>query len=457
MVAKGYRLSCPLPPINRIEKSERPRRATQSEVPLERRVNKHCYRLRETLEEAFTEAIRQNLVVVDKLQREGVCSTEDVRKYYEIYDISVSELEDTNACLRNAGVEPFSGYTEFDTKSLRALRVLFARAYMVRKAAFCCILAIPATGEIGESAMEAMRTIADSTGKRLAKVREVLNQDGPSMATPPMSPTVPLNGSDGNGTSDRQRSQLRRLNGLSQGIRGLHVKMNVIREETQQVSQQRQTEGPPQSPSAANSSLVTMYESIGADLRELLEEWESGRSLLLQQAGDNPNSSMPVSRSSSPTSSRFFERPQSSSSMAGSLSGTTAFSGEGEIEDREKMVFEAVSLGRRGSLMSNNGGSAHNQEIMKKRRIEKMREERKAREEGRKKSDMSRTMLRELSMVIKMRDIHGEGPSNNNDNDGRNQDAAPALSDAGPIVDSPVPIVPLPVEIEREKRDRRSV
>lgn len=459
VVTRGYRLSCPLPPVSRLDKFERPNRFSQPEAAHGRRANKHCYRLRETLVEAFTESIKQHLIVIGELQAQRVCSTEDVRKYYEIYDVSVDDLNDTDASVENAGPGP--PFMESERTSLHALRVLFSRAYMVRKAALCCILAIPATCEIGDiakwtGATEAMRKLAHSTGKCLAKVKEVLSQDGPSMLTPPISPAVPLNLNDENGTSDKQRAQLRQVNGLSQRIRGVHLKMNVIREETQQLSRHQQSDIPPQSPSTANSSLVTMYESVGADLRELLEEWESGRSLLLQHSsGNNNTSSTPISRSSSPVSSRFFERPQSSSSIAGSLSGTTAFSGEGESEDKEKLIFEAVSVGRRGSLRSNNGGSAHNQEVLKKR-VEKMREERKTREEGRKKSDMSRHMLRELSMVIKMRDIHGEGPPND-DSKGRKQDGSPVLPDARPTVDSPVPIVPLPVEIEREKRDRRSI
>ena len=196
-----------------------------------------------------------------------------------------------------------------------------------------------------------------------------------------------------NPARDRHRAQLRRLNSLSQGIRGLHAKMNLIREESD-ACLERSAES-----LDLSSTLISQYESIGADLRGLLQEWEAGKSTLLANLEKPERASRPPSIIRSPASDTF------------SISGATAVDGSpsaalralnGEnTETREPLspdrnldddeVFEAVGLPRKRNPMP------------REERIAKMEEDRARRASMRERADVNTSMLRELETVIKFR------------------------------------------------------
>lgn len=193
---------------------------------------------------------------------------------------------------------------------------------------------------------------------------------------------------------DTLRAQFRRLNSLSQGIRALHAKMHVMREET---DASMDHEGQEQD---IGTSLMAQYESIGADIRGLLQEWEAGKSALLTSI--EPGGVDRFSRASSDLRSPL--------SPALSLGGVTAVDGSptaalmalnGETQlplhldtamDAEE-IFEAVALPT----------SRKRQSMTREERIARVKEDRARQVAAREKSDASTHMLRELETVIKHR------------------------------------------------------
>lgn len=146
------------------------------------------------------------------------------------------------------------------------------------------------------------------------------------------------------------------------------------------------------------ATLLAQYESIGSDIRALLEEWEAGKAAIAN------------SQDRSSTADR--SRPASTvlpMSPTPSLGGTTAVEGSptdalkalnGDLrpdlvhayDDEE--IFEAVVMptprNKRASLTRDE-------------RLARVREERARQATAREKADANTSMLKELEMVIKQR------------------------------------------------------
>ncbi|PGH14221.1 proliferating cell nuclear antigen (pcna) [Helicocarpus griseus UAMH5409] len=357
LVSRGYRLSTPMPPITRLEEQTQTRR---------------CLRLRRILSECLTEMLERYLDTKRHLRQ--FTDTVNLEKYYDIYDISPVELEETRTSLADNAME--------DKTSLRSLRHLFSRVYSARKATFCCLLALPADGGEDDitnwgAAVEEMQRLATTNGVCVQRLAAILNEQDNNIVPPSPQTKVTPN-------KDRHRAQLRRLNSLSQGIRGLHAKMQLIREESD-ASLERATDD-----ADFGTTLTTLYESIGADLRGILQEWEAGKSSLLATL-ENPE------RLSRSTNSML----KTPSSPTLSLGGVTAVEGgpaealraltgedssnqspDSNMDDDE--VFEAVAMPRKRSSMT------------REERIARMKEERAKHAAAREKSDANTHMLREL-------------------------------------------------------------
>jgi hypothetical protein len=139
---------------------------------------------------------------------------------------------------------------------------------------------------------------------------------------------------------------------------------------------------------------MIQYDSIGIDLKALMQEWEDGKAALASNIDRN-------------------ERRVSSMSVispASSLGGVTAVEEgnaadalkilNGEVTSRSSMdfsssdveeVFEAIAIPKQRSKLT------------REERILKMREERERREAIRDRTESNTHMLRELESVIKMR------------------------------------------------------
>ena len=99
--------------------------------------------------------------------------SENLEKYYDIYDISLEEL-----AVAESGLTESAG----DEYSLRSLRNLFGHLYTVRKSFLCCLLALSADGGGSDitrwsTAIEEMRDLATVTGASMRKMANILNEE----------------------------------------------------------------------------------------------------------------------------------------------------------------------------------------------------------------------------------------------------------------------------------------
>lgn len=146
--------------------------------------------------------------------------------------------------------------------------------------------------------------------------------------------------------------------------------------------------------SEMGNDLMIQYESIGVDLKALMQEWEAGKAALANNI--DRNEKRISARSSgllSPAMSWGGLTSVEEDSPSGALkilSGEMDVSSSSGASDVEE-VFEAVAMPRQRSTLT------------REERIVKMREDREKRESMREKADANTHMLRELESVINLR------------------------------------------------------
>jgi len=211
----------------------------------------------------------------------------------------------------------------------------------------------------------------------------------------------------------RLQSQLRRISTLSTGIRALQAKLYLLREDSTRALSTSTSEP---DLSSLSASLRDQYDVIGADLKVLMQAWETGRAALNLDINKHE---LRISRSSSMSGTQ--RSPRSSvvglpivdedtngvgAGMGSPLSALRALNGEtvalplsppstdnGEdtsvAEDEE--VFEAIAVPRQRSVLS------------REQRITKMVEERERMAVVMEKKKAGVSMMRELESVISLR------------------------------------------------------
>lgn len=98
----------------------------------------------------------------------------DLEKYYDIYDISDTDL-----------AEALSGFSESefeDTESLRVLKILAARFHTIRKMFLCGLMALDADGGKLDfsrwgTALDEIDGVSRATGDAEEKLRRILNEE----------------------------------------------------------------------------------------------------------------------------------------------------------------------------------------------------------------------------------------------------------------------------------------
>lgn len=368
LVSRGYRLSAPLPPISRIEDRSQTRR---------------CVRLRKVLKKSFEEIIPKFVQASSGIK--GFSEQLDLERYYDIYDISDLDMSDA-----------LQGYSESefdDMESLRALKIAASRLHIMRKMFLCALLSMEAKGDesdflrwstVGESLRGLNEAIAESDERLKSILGEEQSFTVPALAVDkgPLSPG-----------RERWRSQLRKLNSLTTGIRGLQAKMTLLREESDRSLNEANDL------SELGPNLMTQFESIGQDLKLLQQAWEDGRAALASGIDRNEKRLSSISGLLSPSislSGLTTVEENSGGSVSDafkaltgeSLDGLDAASNSGDSEE----VFEAVAAPLRPRSL-----------LTRDERIAKMREDRERRSEMKEKADATRGMLKELEMVINLR------------------------------------------------------
>ena len=329
----------------------------------------------------------------------------DLERYYDLYEISQSDIQEAEAFTSGINYDD-------DMDTLRMLKSGFQALHLTRKLYLCSLLALSADGRgpdfpVWTNASESMSSLVSKTTQMANDIdRIMLEEEGNSssgqcsehpltligipLAFPlPPTPRVPLTPG-----KESMRSQMRKLSSLSQGIRGLQAKMHVLRDESERALDESN-----ESPDFG-MDLLAQYDSIGSDLRKLVQEWDEGR-IALAASIDKNDHRMSLSPTGllAPTSPTL------------SLSGLTAIGGSSpdglkalngyprshrsrsstSTSSSGEEVFEAVALPRQRNLLT------------REERIAKMKEDRVRSALLRGKADVNTNMLKDLETVIKLR------------------------------------------------------
>ncbi|MCJ1296765.1 hypothetical protein MMC34_008332 [Xylographa carneopallida] len=371
LVSRGYRISSPLPPISRLDEQSQTRR---------------CARLRRTLRTSINALLlpyAESYRILRPLANE-----QDLERYHDIYEVTQSDIQEIEefALGNNIEVE--------DSENLKPLKVDLQKLHVARKLFLCSLLALSADGgkpdfprwALATSTMQALSSASASAAYSLS---HILSEEE-RFSTPP-TPKLPLTPNH-----VRLRAQLRKVSSLSHGIRALQAKMHILREESDHALSTSSEDV-----SELGASLLSQYDSIGADLKCLTQEWEDGRAALAVNIDRNDR------RISSSSAAGL---ALSRSATPNSLGGLTAVGGNspsdalkilnGDAKSRsssigaassDEEVFEAIALPRQRSTLT------------REERIGKMREERVRQAIAREKADANRSILKELETVIKLR------------------------------------------------------
>jgi hypothetical protein len=185
------------------------------------------------------------------------------------------------------------------------------------------------------------------------------------------------------------RAQLRKLNTLSSGIRGLQAKLHVLREESDKSLNDTED------PTELGSNLMMQYDSIGIDLKALMQEWEDGKAALAVNIDRNEKRVSCMSGMMSPASSLGGTTAAEEGTAADALRALNGDAGPRpnslELSGSEAEVFEAIAIPRQRSKLT------------REERIAKMKEDRVKRESTRDRAEANTKMLRELESVINLR------------------------------------------------------
>ncbi|XPS70973.1 hypothetical protein M3J09_003165 [Ascochyta lentis] len=368
LVSRGYRLSMPLPPISRMEEKGQARR---------------CQRLRRSLRAAFAAVIPVLSEQCQTLKQQ--VQEDDIEKYLDVYEISNPDLQDASL-----------GYTESefeDAESLKALRSWQYRLSTLRRVYLCSLLALQADGGKADfsrwaTVVDSMIAIAAPAGEWSEKFNNVLAEEE-QFVLPSPNKLQPTPG------RENLRNSVRKLSGLSQGIRGLQAKMQVLREETNKSLEDTEDV------TELGGHLMVQYDSIGADLRSLIQAWETGRNALALNIERHERRISQASssglRSPVPSLGGLTAVDEGSPSDAlRALNGETLSpqqsappSDQGSNSDDE--VFEAIAIPKTRITMS------------REERMQKMQADRARQASLREQREASNNMLRELESVINLR------------------------------------------------------
>ncbi|KAJ6445850.1 proliferating cell nuclear antigen [Purpureocillium lavendulum] len=360
LVSRGYRITAPLPPISRLE---------------DRSQSRKCVRLRRALRNALGDSLKTYIHISSVVR--GFSEQTELEKYYDMYDVSDLDMSDA---LQGFSEEEFD-----DPESLRTLKILAARFHTTRKMVLCALLAFDANGESTDllrwsTAVESLRRLNVTTKESYARMQSILSEE--ESFPVPATPKIPLTPN-----RERWRSQLRKLNSLSTGIRGLQAKLHLLREESDRALDDSNDV------SELGPNLMSQYESIGVDLKELMAAWEEGKAALALGIDRNEKRLSSMSTALSPTTSLSGLTTVGEGGTADALkalTGESPPSSEAPEPDTPE-VFEAVALPRPRSLLT------------REERITKMRDEREQKALARQQMDATRGMLRELETVINLR------------------------------------------------------
>ncbi|KAI0409439.1 Mysoin-binding motif of peroxisomes-domain-containing protein [Xylaria palmicola] len=376
LVARGYRLSTPVPPISRLEKNGQ---------------DVKCLQLRHAIRTSLAEVIATYYQTAFAIW--GFAEQTELLQLQSQYQFTVADV-----------VERFHLFSNSDAQNGEKLQSLKDTAYLfhdIRKVFLGGLLALHTSGKDADrlrftTVLEAFKELNIVTKQAYTRVKDVLAENDYQMNQLPKSPKPPLSPNH-----DRWQHQVRRLGSMTMNIRSVQAKLHLLQEESNKALNEANdiTEMGP--------IFMAQYDSIGQDLRDLMEGWQSGKRAL--QSGIHRNEKRISSIGSimaSPTST------MSGRTIAGEESSTDEQ--ESGVEDalrklngevppkltnrdlpNDPEVFEAISVPRPRSMLT------------REERLARMREERKNKETAKAQADAYRGMVRELQGVLNQKGPRG--------------------------------------------------
>lgn len=250
LLSRGYKIGAVLPPVARIEVNSKQRR---------------CLRLRMALVSALNlayTAYARACVVLDPL-----ASRRDYNKLSDVYNLIMNDDDDDLSVLCD------------EADSIAYLKVLFHKMHARRRRLLCYLLAIQADGRPGNagtwrSVVDQLSILSGLMQNLSIQLVETLEDDSHTLDTNQMASLATATGQH---CEDRQRTQARGINNLSQTLRRAQAKMYILREEFSRMLGQSPLE------TTAREELISHYDSLGSDLHALLAEWQEGRQAIAAQ------------------------------------------------------------------------------------------------------------------------------------------------------------------------------
>jgi hypothetical protein len=377
VVARGYEISNPLPPVSRLD-------GQYTEM--------QCRELRSLVAKSMTSGISRFIHFHNEVQ--AMVNTEDLRNYYHIYELSPDDFMGAVGFANELSVE--------DQQSLKQLRFLFQLHTVARKYFLIDLMALRTRSlwndvQQWRKVSQIATTLTDETTGVSRNLEGLLEGDeamstgaspanGESLASP-VQQDAP--------TPEKQQSKarVRRFEAVANGVRALNAKVRIGRDDlTDLISNDA-------GDTVLSATIARHYEALGSEIKALMAEWEHGRPTMLLAVSPDGRDTRRSSGLLSPLS------------PSPSLGGTTMvdggpadalklLNGEAELDaGMDDEVFEAVvkpQPRKRMSLGLN---------LTREEKIAKLQEERKKRATLQEQADNTTSMLRELQMVIKHRPL----------------------------------------------------
>ncbi|KAI1100489.1 Mysoin-binding motif of peroxisomes-domain-containing protein [Jackrogersella minutella] len=369
LVARGYRLSTPIPPISRLENNGQ---------------NVKCLQLRQALRNSLTEVIHKYYQVAFTIW--AFAEQTELLQLQSQYQFTVADV-----------VERFNVISKADVQDAEKLQPLKDAAFLfhdIRKMFLSGLLALHTLGNDTDrprftTILESFKDLNTVTRQAYARVRNILADNDFQLPKTPRSPETP--------SHDRWRHQVRRLNSMTMNIRSVQAKLHLLREESAKALNEADDI------TDLGPLFMAQYDSIGQDLRDLMEAWQTGKASLASGIDRNEKrlSSIgstlmsPLSTMSGRTITEEDESSQDGNEP-GIADALKKLNGDSSPPPEiEPEVFEAISIPRPKSLLT------------REERIIRMREDRKTKEIVKMKAEAQRGMMRELQGVLERKPGRG--------------------------------------------------
>lgn len=306
---------------------------------------------------------------------------DDLERYLDVYDVSNPDLQDA--------AQGYSQSEFEDNETLKALRVLQYRLSTLRRVYLCSLLALEADGGKTDFTrwtvvVDSMTDLAATAGEWTEKFNRIVQEEDQPLPSPLKIQPTPHR--------ERIRNSVRKLTGLSQGIRGLQAKMQILREESNRSLEDSEDV------TELGSQLMSQYDSIGTDLKNLVQAWEAGRNALTVNIDRHERRISQASsglRSPVPSLGGLTAVEEGSPSDAlRALNGDTlspqgsAPASEGSNSDDE--IFEAIAIPKTRMSMT------------REERMHKLQEDRVRQASAREAREANNNVMKELESVLKI-------------------------------------------------------